>query len=235
MPDSGYVHSLFSSIAERYVLANHVLSLGMDILWRLRVLECISEWKPVHLLDVATGTGDLALSIKREFPEIDVVGTDFCESMLQIARRRGLEQTICADAMQLPFKDGSFDVLTVAFGLRNMENYAAALREFRRVLSPGGHLLILDFSMPQGIVLEAYRLYLHRILPLMAGWLTSRKGAYAYLGRSIEQFPREGKMFQLLRSTGYSNPISLSLCGGIAVIYTAEQSCKSTRPSLRVG
>ena len=136
MPDSGYVHSLFSSIAERYVLANHVLSMGMDILWRLRVLECVSEWRPAHLLDVATGTGDLALSIKREFPEIDIVGTDFCESMLQIARRRGLEQTFCADAMQLPVEDGRFDVVTVAFGLRNMENYASALQEFEPGWSP---------------------------------------------------------------------------------------------------
>lgn len=232
MPDSGYVHSLFSSIAERYVLANHVLSMGMDILWRLRVLEYVSEWRPAHLLDVATGTGDLALSIKREFPEIDIVGTDFCESMLQIARRRGLEQTFCADAMQLPVEDGRFDVVTVAFGLRNMENYASALQEFRRVLSPGGHLLILDFSMPRGIVLGTYRLYLHRILPLMAGWLTSRKEAYAYLGQSIEQFPREEKMLQLLRDTGYLNPTSLPLCGGIAAIYTAEQSCEPNATSV---
>lgn len=222
MPDPAYVHAAFSSIAERYVTANHILSLGTDVLWRQRVVQRVAEWKPRRLLDIATGTGDLALAVSRALPEVEVLGTDFCRPMLDVAVRRGLTNVLEADALHLPLPDASFDAATVAFGLRNMADYAAALREFRRVLRPGGHLLVLDFSMPEGIFAAPYRLYLHRVLPKIAGWVTGNSGAYDYLGESIEAFPRGAQFCRLMQTCGYTGATSLPLCMGIASIYTAE-------------
>lgn len=221
MPDPAYVHAAFSSIAERYVTANHVLSLGTDILWRERVVQMVAEWKPACLLDVATGTGDLALAIRKAFPEMEVLGTDFCRPMLDVAVRRGLEHVLEADAMNLPLDDASYDAVTVAFGLRNMADYEKALREWHRILRPGGHLLVLDFSMPENILATPYRLYLHHILPRVAGWLTGNSGAYDYLGESIEAFPRGEAFCELLRRAGFRDPSSRPLSMGIASIYTA--------------
>lgn len=222
MPDPAYVHAAFSSIAERYVTANHILSMGTDVLWRQRVVQRVAEWKPRRLLDIATGTGDLALAISRALPETEVLGTDFCRPMLEVAVRRGLTQVLEADALHLPLPDASFDAATVAFGLRNMADYGAALREFRRVLRPGGHLLVLDFSMPEGMWAAPYRLYLHRVLPKIAGWVTGNSAAYDYLGESIESFPRGGAFCRLLESSGYAGATWLPLCMGVASIYTAE-------------
>ena len=222
MPDPAYVHAAFSSIAERYVTANHILSMGTDVLWRQRVVQRVAEWKPSRLLDIATGTGDLALAISRALPEVEVLGTDFCRPMLDVAVRRGLKQVLEADALHLPLPDASFDAATVAFGLRNMADYGAALREFQRVLRPGGHLLVLDFSMPEGLWSAPYRLYLHRVLPKIAGWVTGNSAAYDYLGESIEAFPRGEAFCRLLENSGYTGATCLPLCMGIASIYTAE-------------
>ena len=187
MPDPKFVHAAFSSIASRYVTANHVLSLGADVLWRERAIKIISEWKPRDLLDIATGTGDLALAIQKAMPEVAVQGTDFCRPMLDVAVQRGLSNVFEADAMNLPLPDACFDAATVAFGLRNMEDYERALREFHRILRPGGHLLVLDFSMPEGLLAKPYRFYLHRILPRIAGLLTGNAGAYDYPRRAIQR------------------------------------------------
>ncbi len=223
MQDPVFVHKAFSAIASRYVRANHLLSLGADVMWRQRVLDIVAEWQPQRLLDVATGTGDLALCFQRAFPEMDILGTDFCKPMLDIAAQRGLKQTLEADALNLPLEDDSYDVLTVAFGLRNMADYGAALREFARVLRPGGHLLILDFSLPQQRFLAApYRFYLHRVLPRLAGWITGEPAAYTYLGESIESFPRGRGMCELIASCGYLQPCAKELMEGIASIYTAQ-------------
>lgn len=223
MQDPGFVHEVFSSIAARYVTANHVLSLGTDILWRARALKIIAEWAPHNLLDIATGTGDLALTIKRALPEVDVLGTDFCRPMLDVAVQRGLTNVLEADAMNLPLPDAAFDVATVAFGLRNMADYGKALCEFRRILRPGGHLLVLDFSMPDGVLAAPYRFYLHHVLPRIAGWLTGNMRAYDYLGESIETFPRGENFKKLLSDCGYCAPSALPLMGGIATIYTAQK------------
>lgn len=222
MPDPQFVHAAFSSIAKRYVAANHVLSLGADVLWRERAIKMIAEWKPQRLLDIATGTGDLALAVKKALPEVEVLGTDFCRPMLDVAVQRGLENVLEADAMNLPLPDASFDAATVGFGLRNMADYSKALKEFRRILKPGGHLLVLDFSMPEGLLAAPYRFYLHRILPRIAGILTGNSAAYDYLGESIEAFPRGQSFCRLLESCGYSAPSALPLLCGIASIYTAE-------------
>ncbi len=223
MQNPEFVHSVFSSIAKRYVTANHVLSLGADILWRERALKLVAEWKPRKLLDIATGTGDLALAVRKALPEVEVLGTDFCRPMLDVAVQRGLSEVLEADAMNLPLPDASYDAATVAFGLRNMADYGKALCEWYRILRPGGHLLVLDFSMPTGVLAGPYRFYLHNILPRIAGWLTGNMGAYDYLGDSIETFPRGAAFCELLSSCGYLAPTALPLMGGIATIYTGEK------------
>lgn len=219
MPDATYVQNAFARIADRYVITNHVLSGGMDIWWRKVVTSRIRKWKPSRLLDVASGTGDLALEIQDQCPQCEVIATDFCAEMLAHASSRGIQKTIVADALHLPFKDSEFDVVTVAFGLRNMADYPAALREMHRVLKPGGRLLILDFSLPEGALRRPYRWYLHHVLPRMAGVLTGEKDAYEYLGGSIEQFPAGKAMTDLLESCGFSETDASPLTFGVVTVY----------------
>ena len=215
---------MFGSIARRYDLANHILSCGADFYWRNRAAQIVANWNPKDILDLATGTGDLALAIQRKLPESKIVGADFLPEMLEIANRKGLRQTIVANAMKLPCADSSFDCITVAFGLRNMENCGAALREMARILRKGGHLLILEFSLPRFSILRAaYRFYLHRFLPILGSLLTRHKDAYAYLGESIEEFPRGEAMVRLLEANGFRNAAARPLSSGIVTIYTAEK------------
>jgi demethylmenaquinone methyltransferase/2-methoxy-6-polyprenyl-1,4-benzoquinol methylase len=220
--DSKYVCEAFARIADRYVTTNHVLSFGTDILWRRKVARMVRRWQPQRVLDVATGTGDLALEIQDACPGVEITGTDFCKEMLAHAARRGLERTQVADTLDLPFDDGAFDVVTVAFGLRNMASYSRALEEMRRVLAPGGHLLILDFSMPQNGLCGPYRWYLHRVLPKLAGHLTRQPDAYEYLGGSIEEFPMGEEMCRLMESCRFDETEAVPLTFGVASIYTGR-------------
>ena len=197
------VQTMFSAISGRYDLANHLLSGGLDFLWRCRAAGIVRQWQPGRILDLATGSGDLALTLRSACPGALVVGADFCPPMLQVARRKGLEHLVTADALRLPFAEGSFDVVTVAFGLRNMASWPGALSEMRRVLAPGGHVLILDFSVPPPPLRWLYRPYLHHVLPRVATLLTGQKAAYDYLGDSIEQFPQGAAMCELLREAGF--------------------------------
>ncbi|MES2920843.1 MAG: ubiquinone/menaquinone biosynthesis methyltransferase [Verrucomicrobiota bacterium] len=219
MPDAVYVHDAFARIADRYVLTNHVLSCGMDIWWRKVVTNRIKAWQPARLLDVASGTGDLALEIQSQCPQCEVIASDFCAEMLAHAASRGIAKTIVADALNLPFPDQEFDVVTVAFGLRNMADYPAALCEMHRVLKPGGRLVILDFSLPNGPMRGPYRWYLHHVLPHLAGWLTGQKDAYEYLGGSIEQFPSGKGMNDLLESCGFGKTGFTPLTLGVVTVY----------------
>jgi demethylmenaquinone methyltransferase/2-methoxy-6-polyprenyl-1,4-benzoquinol methylase len=215
---------MFGSIAPRYDVANHLLSCGIDFYWRKRVAEIVASRRPNKIVDLATGTGDLALALQRKMPQAEIIGADFSEEMLAIAKRKGVRQTMLADAMRLPFDDTSVDCVTVAFGLRNMEDYGGALREMARVLKPHGHLLVLEFSLPRMSILRAvYRFYLHRCLPLLGSFLTKKKSAYDYLGDSIEQFPNGEAMLRLMESSGLNRASAEPLTGGIVTIYTAEK------------
>jgi demethylmenaquinone methyltransferase / 2-methoxy-6-polyprenyl-1,4-benzoquinol methylase len=221
MQDPTFVKNAFSKIADRYVVTNHVLSLGTDILWRKKVGRIVKAWSPKDILDVATGTGDLALELQKVCPESKLVASDFCPEMLAHATQRGVKDTQVVDAMNMPFEDNSSDVLTVAFGLRNMADYPAALTEMRRVIRPGGHLLVLDFSTPEGFLGKPYDFYLNNILPKIAGLLTGEEGAYSYLAGSIGDFPSGDAMVRLIESQGYTDVQCVPLSGGIASIYTA--------------
>ena len=223
MPDPAYVRDAFARIADRYVLTNHILSCGADLWWRRVVTARIKAWQPARLLDVASGTGDLALTIQHSCPECEVIASDFCAEMLAHAARRGVAHTLVADALALPFPDASFDVVTVAFGLRHMADYPTALREMARVLRPGGHLVILDFSLPSGLLRFPYRFYLHRILPHLAGWLTGHKDTYQYLGGTIETFPAGAAMIELLESCGFRQAACTPLTGGVVSLYQSQK------------
>ena len=219
-----HVREMFSSIARRYDVANHVLSCGIDFYWRSRAAEIVRSWQPHTIADLATGTGDLALAMQRKLPDTELTGVDFLPEMLEIARRKGLRRLVSADAMRLPFDDASFDCVTIGFGLRNLESYSAALAEMWRVLNPKGHLLVLEFSLPTAPILRSvYRFYLHRCLPLLGSFLTQKKSAYDYLGDSIEAFPSGNAMCDLMQEAGYTRPGFESLTGGIVTIYTATK------------
>jgi demethylmenaquinone methyltransferase/2-methoxy-6-polyprenyl-1,4-benzoquinol methylase len=217
------VQAIFSAIARRYDLANHLLSAGLDFSWRRLAGEIVRKWKAQRVLDVATGSGDLAMTIRARCPQALVVGADFCQPMLETARRKGVPLLVAADALCLPFRDGSFDAVTVAFGLRNMESWPGALREMGRVISPGGHLLVLDFSVPPPPLRWIYRPYLHHVLPRLAAILTGEKAAYEYLGDSIEKFPQGSQMCDLIENAGFSAAKCQPLSGGIVSLYTAER------------
>jgi demethylmenaquinone methyltransferase / 2-methoxy-6-polyprenyl-1,4-benzoquinol methylase len=222
--DPKFVKGAFAKIADRYVLTNHVLSMGTDILWRRKVGRIVSRWDPGHVLDVATGTGDLALEIQKRCPGAKVLGTDFCPEMLAHATEGGVQETQVEDAMNLSFKDGTFDVVTADFGLRNMENWQKALREMGRVIKPGGHLLVLDFSQPRGILKKPYGVYLNKILPKVAGLLTGQGGAYQYLAGSIGEFPYGENMVELFENADFQDCECRPLSGGIASIYTGVKT-----------
>ena len=222
--DAAFVKQAFEAIAPRYVITNHVLSLGIDVLWRKRVAQRVRDLQPRLVLDVATGSGDLAAEIQARCPEARVLGSDFSISMLGEARRRGLRNLILGDAMALPLADNSVDVVTVGFGLRNMASWAEAAREMGRVLRPGGSLLVLDFSLPGwGWFRGPYLFYLRKVMPKIAGLLTGQRAAYEYLCGSIERFPSGEAMGELLRSAGFRKASAEPLSFGIASLYTAEK------------
>ncbi len=216
------VRAMFGRVARRYDLANHLLSGGLDFWWRHRASGIVRGWNPRRVLDLATGSGDLALTIAKKLPQAEITGADFCAEMLATARAKGLARTIVADALHLPFPAASFEVVTVAFGLRNMADWGAALAEMARVLVPGGHVLVLDFSLPRGLLRPIYRIYLHRCLPWLAGLVTGEKQAYDYLGASIEKFPSDAAMCQLMRKSGFRAASAQPLSGGIVTIYCAS-------------
>ena len=220
-----FVRRTFAAIAARYDLANHLLSGGFDFLWRARAARIIAGEKPLRILDLATGSGDLALALRKASPHSLVVAADFCLPMLEIARGKRVPALVQADALQLPFQDGKFDALTVAFGLRNMAAWDEALQEMARVLRPGGVLLVMDFSLPEFPPLRIiYRVYLHKLLPRFAAVITGNKEAYEYLGSSIESFPRGSKMEELMQANGFTEFRARSLCFGVASIYTARKA-----------
>lgn len=217
------VRHMFAAIASRYDLANHLLSGGLDFLWRRRAAQIVRAWAPPRLLDLATGSGDLALALAAACPRTHIIGADFCEPMLREAQKKGVASLVVADGMRLPFSSGTFDAVTIAFGLRNMESWPGGISEMRRVLAPGGHLLVLDFSVPPPPLRWLYRPYLRHVLPRVAGLLTGDRDAYEYLGASIEAFPHGDAMCRLLQDAGLTEARAEPLTGGIVSLYTAAR------------
>ncbi len=217
------IRSFFASIAHRYDLANHLLSGGCDFLWRRKAARTISAQRPKRILDLATGSGDLAVALRNSCPDSLVVGADFCLPMLQVAKEKQVPALVGADALHLPFAGDSFDAATVAFGLRNMASWPAVMAEVLRVLRPGGTFLILDFALPTGIFGKIYRAYLHIVLPKIARLVTGECAAYEYLGDSIEKFPQGKEMENVLSAAKFAAISQQRLTGGIVAIYTGRK------------
>jgi demethylmenaquinone methyltransferase/2-methoxy-6-polyprenyl-1,4-benzoquinol methylase len=202
---------MFTQIAPSYDLLNHVLSLQMDRLWRARVARILSpilKRADAVVLDLCCGTGDLALSLARA-GAARVIGADFAHTMLVQASAKGAAVGIKfleADALSLPFADESFDLLTAAFGFRNLANYEDGLREMRRVLKVGGTVAILEFTEPpEGVLGDLYRWYFRRVLPRIGGMLSGDRSAYTYLPKSVARFFRPAQLGELMGAVGFAN------------------------------
>ena len=225
------VRNMFNNIAPTYDRLNHILSVNIDRLWRRRVVRLVQKMKPQQILDVATGTGDLAIAMARKIEGCRILGVDLSEQMLAVAREKvaacGLSETIAlavGDAEHLEVADGSVDVATVAFGVRNFENLEQGLREMHRTIKEGGHIVILEFSTPRSRIFGSiYRWYSHKVLPKV-GRLISRDGAaYDYLPSSVDEFPAPERFMDMLREAGFKSCKARSQSFGIAQIYTAER------------
>jgi len=233
MPDPQAVNSMFGRIAPRYDAANRVLSLGIDRWWRRRLVRGVARQRPASVLDLATGSGDVAFALARGIrPAPEITGMDFCQPMLDQAVRKqenahhpqfGNITFTRGDALSLPSPDESYDVVTIAFGLRNLGDRDRGLREMRRVLKPGGSLIVLEFSQPYRWFRPLYYFYLQRILPTIAGWVTGDKAAYDYLNRTIGAFPDRPELSAECSRAGFSDVSARAMTLGIVALHEATR------------
>lgn len=225
------VREMFDHIAPKYDLLNHTLSMSIDRLWRRHVVKEVRRVKPRRILDVATGTGDLAIAMARRMNGVQVLGVDLSERMLDVARRKveacGLDGRIVldrGDAEHLDVATASVDVATVAFGVRNFGDLDAGLRELARVLRPGGRVVILEFSRPSNRLFRAvYEFYTYRILPRIGGMISHDRQAYEYLPASVGEFPLPAEFLRRLEAAGFHDCRHCSQSCGIAQIYIGER------------
>lgn len=230
MPDPNAVRSMFARIAGRYDVANRLLSGGVDIWWRKKLVRAVHDARPNDILDLATGSGDVAFALADGLPAaVRITGMDFCQPMLDeaVKKRPGSPRWTAiefkqGDGMALPLPDRCFDAVTISFGLRNMADRHKSLTEMRRVLRPGGRMFVLEFSQPFFWFRPIYYFYLKFILPTVAGVVTGDKSAYEYLCGSIEQFPgREAMSAEILRA-GFSAVRATPLTCGIVALHEAR-------------
>ncbi|QHN04878.1 ubiquinone/menaquinone biosynthesis methyltransferase [Granulicella sp. WH15] len=238
------VQQMFDSIAPKYDTLNHLLSAGIDRLWWWRAARSFRQVlaRPEAVaLDLCCGTGDMTLALNRlrptlsTFPTAPVLAVDFSHNMLVRGRAKFHGHNIIpieADALHLPLPNGSIDLITSAFGFRNLANYEEGLAELFRVLGPGGQIGILDCNQPEGVVGMAYNLYFKRILPWVGGLISGDRSAYSYLPASVERFPRPARMLQMIRKAGFVDASWTSYTLGVAGLYRA---IKPTQTSHQAG
>jgi demethylmenaquinone methyltransferase/2-methoxy-6-polyprenyl-1,4-benzoquinol methylase len=220
------VRQMFSSIATRYDVTNEVMSFGVHRLWRRAAVKHSRAKEGDRVLDCATGTGDLALSFKRKVGASGhVVGTDFCPEMLQSAPGKASEAGLqvdfqVADAMALPFADDSFDVASISFGIRNVDDPVKCLKEMARVVKPGGRVVVLEFGQPRGFFGALFRVYAKTIMPALGGLLTGNRAAYEYLPRTAAAFPSGEQFLALMDQAGaYQERVAHPLTFGTSYVY----------------
>lgn len=223
------VREMFSAISRRYDLLNRVLSAGLDQGWRRRVVTMSAVESGGRALDLCAGTGDLAAMLAaRVGPEGEAVGLDFCDDMLTHARRKYPASSwpqlrfVCGDALDLPFEAAAYDTVTMAFGLRNLADPSRGFREMRRVVRPGGTVVVLELTRPNGLLRLLYYPYLFVVLPLIGGLISGRFNAYRYLARSIAEFLPPERVLSQMRDAGLVNERAVRLMGGIATIFIGE-------------
>lgn len=224
------VKNMFDSIAGKYDFLNHFLSLGIDRAWRSKLVRLMAKEKPAHILDLATGTADLAIEAMKANPQ-QITGTDISAEMLAIGRAKvsklGWSEKITlvqADSENLPFATGTFDAAIVAFGVRNYENLPSGLAEMHRVLKPGAKAFILEFSTPTAFpVKQLFALYFRFILPMIGRLVSKHSSAYTYLPESVNAFPRGKQFLSLMQHAGFHNLESLKLSFGITMLYIGNK------------
>ncbi len=221
---------MFSSIARRYDLLNTVLSFGLDKGWRRDAVRAAFAGGATRVLDVATGTADLALALKKYRPRAEVIGVDFVEAMLQIGRRKAREQELKVtleqgDGLALPYPDASFGALTIAYGLRNFADIDKGLAEFYRVLKPGGRVVVLEFPPPpKGLFGTLFRFYFLQVLPRLGGLVSGRKSAYTYLPDSVLKFPAPDALAARMTHAGFSGVQYKLQMFGVSALHTGEKT-----------
>lgn len=232
MPAKEKIESMFDSIAGDYDKLNHIMSLDVDKSWRKRALkEIVDGSGPLEVLDLACGTGDFSITIAKASDEVKVTGVDLSEGMLAImadkVERQGLGGRIFfeqGDGENLRFTDGTFDRVTIAFGIRNFEDRLKGLREMFRVLKPGGRLVLLELSRPENKVIRwLYDIYFLRIMPVIGGKVSGDKAAYAYLPASVKTFPGKKEFSALMAQAGFKNVRHKAFSLGICRMYTGEK------------
>ena len=226
------VEEMFDNIAPTYDRLNHIMSFNIDRVWRRRVMRIVRRSKARRIMDLATGTGDLAIAMAKRVDRTQILGIDLSEEMLAVARakvqKQGLEERIMlekGDAENLTMvADGSIDAVTVAFGVRNFENMERGLSEIYRTLRAEGKLVVLEFSMPKNrFVRWVYSNYAHRLLPRIGAMISKDRRAYTYLPESVEEFPAPERFAEILKSVGFSSVKLRSQSCGIAYIYEATK------------
>ena len=225
------VQQMFDNIAPTYDKLNHILSLSIDKMWRRRVVRKVRRMKPEKIMDLATGTGDLAIKLAKAMPKAKIMGVDLSEKMLAVAaekvRRKGLDDHIAlyqGDAEQLDVANGVLDVVTVAFGVRNFGNLEQGLSEIMRSLRSGGHIVVLEFSTPRNfLVRKAYQFYSNHIMKPVGGMVSKDQKAYDYLPDSIVEFPDRERFLDIMRKVGFDECRRHSQSLGIAQIYIGKK------------
>ena len=215
MPDPVAVNSMFARIAARYDVANRLLSGGLDLWWRRQLVAAVSRRMPTAVLDLATGSGDVAFALSHRLPSTTpILGMDFCQPMLDAAEIKKRADGVGSyanvsfrqgDGLALPLPDAFCDAVTISFGLRNLSDRDRGLREIHRVLRPGGRLWVLEFSQPSAWFRPFYFFYLRKILPLIAGAVTGDRAAYVYLNETIEQFPNAPTLANEIQAAGFTS------------------------------
>lgn len=225
------IASLFDRISPKYDALNHLLSFNIDKVWRRKTAKTVAHFSPKTILDLATGTADLAIAVAKHNPQAHIIGMDISEKMLEIGnakiKKQKLENQIelrFGDAAKLPFENNTFDVVTVAFGVRNFEDLSKGLSEIIRVLKPNGQAVILEFSMPERFpIKQLYRLYFKHFLPKIGKAVSKDASAYEYLPSSVERFPKPKAFLTLLKQHGLTDVLAQPLTFGIAILYTAHK------------
>jgi demethylmenaquinone methyltransferase / 2-methoxy-6-polyprenyl-1,4-benzoquinol methylase len=236
-PRAAQVQQMFSAISGRYDLANEVLSFGVHRLWRAAAVRLSSAKPGMRVLDCASGTGDLALAFKRTVGDGEVLGTDFCEPMLEGARAKAARAALdvrfsVADALALPFPDGGFDLASIAFGIRNVTDPVRCLRELARVVRPGGRVVVLEFGQPKGAFGALYRFYGRQVMPRLGGWLTGERAAYEYLPQTAAAFPAGERFLALMDEADcFHDRRAHPLTFGTAFVYVGEVGGGSSGPA----
>jgi demethylmenaquinone methyltransferase/2-methoxy-6-polyprenyl-1,4-benzoquinol methylase len=224
------VAEMFNNISPSYDFLNRFLSMGIDVGWRKKTVKAVATTNPQHILDVATGTADLAIALSKTGAK-EIIGCDISEGMMSIGKQKVAEKNLSnlirfqlADSENLPFTDERFDAVTVAFGVRNFEHPQVGLKEINRVLKPGGRIHVLEFSQPQRFpVKQLYNFYFKYILPFWGKLISKDNAAYTYLPNSVKAFPHGQAFLDLLESSGFRNNSAKKLTFGIASLYIGEK------------